>query len=876
MNRPSRLALCAVLLCAGVWSGCAARSEAPPGPTSDTPQLPDTCQVDQDCPDPGLFFCDSASARCQAACRSQEDCTADKRGVFHIPECDANPLGCRCDNSRCVQALCSADVECAASGRVCRDGQCVSPPAEGAVASCQLVPDSVVGRQGVTVRFSVLARDAAGAPVVPASVEWTALESGVRVEASDALGASVVLTEPSSGALEQVQARLGGVTCVARVRVLDAAVESGWLRAVVTDEQTGRPLGGAGVVVADAAGQVTGSATTDAGGVALLAAPTGAGSLSVFHADFDYLTVAHAGATGPLDVSLPLRRNPTDKYGGTQGQVLGVSTSQDLHTGLVGLSAPDAVSELPGALLEGPSRQVGYTLEGQSREATLAAGTYVVLPGSTLAVTDVSARGLAGVCDVDPGGGADPEVAMARGTCGTRTAWLLGGDVPLALLPLAAGGALDVGQLLAQTVPLLRTFRSSVVRDVRFSLRDTPSASTGAPDLHDASFFTRVDPELTAGRSMPLGFQFALRVPALPRYRSTWMDSLAVLGSVRVAGQGVVPLGLGAGTNTSPTDANTDTQPGLPGPGLVSVRMAPAHHGLEGAPYELLLTASSSTAADDLGAGAASSALIHRGLGTLPFDPKGLAPVAVAGPFLSVPEGSRYNYTSTPASGLSGRQWRFTTAPALPTATALRASFTTLTGHRWSVWMDVSQAVSGLRLPVPPSPLEDRTYFGDVSGSRAPYTVQALALRQAGSATGEALTVSALLAARGVDLSQLAAVTAAWSELDYGRALVRWTVPSTDDQRVSPGARVQVQVSAFQVGSGLEDEGSVRLTFVGGTGCEGQQVNGFVTDARGKVDLTLPGGCSGTDVRLVATLVDPGGTAIQPAVTSTRSLTIAP
>jgi hypothetical protein len=660
------------------------------------------------------------------------------------------------------------------------------------------------------------------------------------------------------------------------VLVLGAAVAAGQMRAVVTDELTGRPIPDAVVMTADGLGAVTATARTDESGVAKLAALTEVGSVSVFHADFAYLTVAHEGSGGSRDLALPLRRNPTDRYGGVKGTFLDMPTTQDMHAGLSGLSSPDAVSEVSASLLVGPTRRVNFTWGGQAREATLPAGAYVVLPGTTLAATDVSARGLAGVCDV--------ATEMAAGACGTRTAWALGGDIPPnALSPgVLTGGSVDVGPLLAQTIPLLRTFSSSVVRDVRYSLKTTPGAGTGAPDYGDQSHFARVDHDFKSDQSMPLGFQFALRVPALPKYRGQFMDSAAVLGAARVPGRGVVPLGLGMASNTNPADPNTDTQAGLPAPGLVSVRMAPTHHGLEGSPYDLMITASSSVESNDATAGAASSVLIHRTLEKLPFDPKGSAPVVVNGPFPPVPEGFRYNYTREPGGGLEGRQLRYVLGPealALPASTVLRAVFTNRAEHRWVVLLDVARATTGVRLPLPPEDFEDRTYDGDVVGSRAPWGMQALAVRRTGTLAGALLDLNGLVEADGVDLNRLGELTVAYSALEYGRPLVTWVEPAEDGQSLARGSKVKVRVRAFRVGSNpVEDEGSVRLTFAGGTGCEGEEVRGYVVDSqgRGEVELPLPGACTGTGVQLTATLVDTGGTALNPPVTSTRTLTLTP
>jgi hypothetical protein len=432
---------------------------------------------------------------------------------------------------------------------------------------------------------------------------------------------------------------------------------------------------------------------------------------------------------------------------------------------------------------------------------------------------------------------------------------------------------MDVGQLLAQTIPLLRTFSSSVVRDVEFRLAETPrAADTGAPDYRDQAHFTAVDHDFKTDQRMELGFQFAVRVPALPRYRGTWMDSAAVLGAVRVPGRGVVPLGLGMGVNTNPANDYTDTQVGLPAQGLVSVRMAPAHHGLEGSLYELMITASSA---------AASSALIHRTLEKLPFDPKGGSPVAVSGPFLPVPEGAYYNYNPVAVPGLAGRQLRFAPAPVFPNPKeppVLRAVFTNRVEHRWVVLMDAAMAETGVRLPVPPVGFEDRTYYGDTVGSRSPLAIQALAVRRTGTSAGAAMNLHGLVDADGVDLEHLGELTVAWSALDYGRALVTWVEPAEDGQSVVRGSKVKVRVSAFRVGSGaVETDGYVRLTFAGGSGCEGAVKEGMVADAQGQVEFPLPEGCTGTGVALTATLMEPkerGHQPVSPPVTSTRILTI--
>ncbi|MBM7117025.1 carboxypeptidase regulatory-like domain-containing protein [Archangium primigenium] len=842
-------------------AACADSSNAPWfDPQTPTEDLPGSCQVDQDCPAPNLFFCDTARARCQAACRVREDCTAARRGAYRIPACDANPLGCQCDNSQCVEAMCSADAECAASGGVCREGRCAAAPDAARARACEVTPDVLVARVGAPVRFSVRAWEASGAAlgVAESAVEWTAVDP--EVVRREGAGATFVGVLPTREARALVRARVGGATCTARVRVLSADVPAGRLRVVVTDALTGRPVPEATVVVADALGVIQQEDETDAEGELLLGALTGEGSVSVFHADFGYLTVAHSGLSGPTDLRLPLRRDPEALRGGAVTSFEAVVAARpELHAGLAGLSAPDAVTDLRAPPLLAPVRREVFQVDGQARLVALPEGAYAALPDSTLRQTEVRARGLAGVCAPTGPEDTESEAATRRGACGVRTAWALGGDIPSSVLPRGVGGVVDVGPLLASRVPQVRSFSSSVVRDVRFSLA-APGAEQLVPVAHD----------VTTDKAMPLGFAFALRVPALPRFRGVFLDSVAVLGQAEVAGRGLVPLGLGFGVNTTPVDQNTDTQPGLGAPGLVAVRMAPTHHGLEGSPYLLLLSAT--PAAEEEGA-EASSVLLHRGLATLPFDPRGSAPVAVAGPFLGVPEGARY------ATEGGARRWlRFVSAPALPEGALLRGVFTDGAGRRWTVLLDAARAVEGLRLPVPPAPFEDRTYLGDHLGSRAGLSMQALDARRTGRAEGEVLRLEDLLAARSVDLAGLDAAVVGWAALNSVWPRVRWVEPAEEGQSVPRGARLRVRVTSFRVGQDALAEGTVRLTFEGGQGCAGQVVEGTSVDTqgRGEVELPLPEACSGTEVRLTASLLDREGAALSPPTTRARTVTILP
>jgi hypothetical protein len=371
-------------------------------------------------------------------------------------------------------------------------------------------------------------------------------------------------------------------------------------------------------------------------------------------------------------------------------------------------------------------------------------------------------------------------------------------------------------------------------------------------------------------RQVPLAFPFVARVPPLPRYRDSYLPRALVVGSVSAPGRGLVPLGLGAAINANPVDPNTDTQPLLSSPGYVRVRMAPAHHGLEGQPYRLMAIASSGALGGEEPVGQATSAVMAP-LDALRFDPEGTQPVTIADAFLPIPEGAHYNFDAAPWHDLLPREWRMDTL--VPGATLLRASFTNGAGRRWTVWMDGRRAVSGVRLPVPPSGMEDRTFQGDTEGSRASLSVEALSVA---TPEGRSLSLSALAESGGFAPEPLAAATRATSSLNHGRPQLSWLAPF-EGALVPRGSTVHVQVDGFQVGKDAlkGDEGGVMLTVRdGGPACDGLQVRTQVLTSARVALLRLPDVCSGPEVKLVVSLVDLLGVPLRPAISTALTVRV--
>ncbi|MFP2934573.1 carboxypeptidase regulatory-like domain-containing protein, partial [Pyxidicoccus sp. 3LG] len=153
---------CALLALAG----CAMDDGSPHDIPEDPPLPPMACAVDQDCPDSRLFFCNTVVARCEPGCRIADDCRAERRGQYALPQCDGSSLGCQCDMKQCLPAVCASDADCSGD-RLCRNGGCVTAPTAEDVKSCEVTPDRVVGAPGLAVTFHVWARDEEGVAVVP-------------------------------------------------------------------------------------------------------------------------------------------------------------------------------------------------------------------------------------------------------------------------------------------------------------------------------------------------------------------------------------------------------------------------------------------------------------------------------------------------------------------------------------------------------------------------------------------------------------------------------------------------------------------------------------------------------------------------------------
>jgi len=675
-------------------------------------------------------FCDLGAP----ACRADDDCGGGNTcsescclpACASDGECDpaaCGPLGCVCDDGACRARVCSASAECD-GGRICVAGACVEPAAADAAVSCVVAPRFAAIREGMERALAVTARDAAGAVIHPSEPPSFTSSAPERVAVDEA---GVARGGASPGRVV-ITAAIGGARCEAELWN-HAAPAAGALRVVAIDEVSGLPLEGALVQLETGATPLT--ATTGPDGAAIFAAgavPAAPRTISVFHDDYAWITVA---ATGASDLLLPLRRLvPDDRAGGFRG-VFGPEElfhPDFVHAGIAGTSIPGNLIDLSVPLLVGPGRRTRVTI-GATHDVDIPSGVILGL-GNTWFKQEYQALGMAGGCD-------DPARAA---TCGLRSAWGIAGGVPLLDLPIdelvEGGGDLEAGELLSRLLPHFQRFRSAVVRDLRFDLHPLRG---GVPDWDR---FARLD--LVATQRLSL--RSTVLLPELPRVGGAWMDGAVVFGGVEVPDRGVVPLGITAGIDADTAaggipDGRVDHPSGASN-GEVPLRIAPAHGGLEGSDYVILalaadLSRGGCTATDRRGCSALSG-LVERAA-SIPF---GTVIDFGGAPFVAPAEEASW----TPSTRTFVRGARPAGDPGV-----LRLQLTGGGGRRWHVWMAADTAT--FQLPVPAG-IADR-------GADASASVQALRLD---------VDLDGLVAFAGARPGDPGAVLRAFSTIDLPRA----------------------------------------------------------------------------------------------------------
>jgi hypothetical protein len=247
--------------------------------------------------------------------------------------------------------------------------------------------------------------------------------------------------------------------------------------------------------------------------------------------------------------------------------------------------------------------------------------------------------------------------------------------------------------------------------------------------------------------------------------------------------------------------------------------------------------------------------------------------------FPSFPEGAKYNYASTASGGLNGRTFRipaFMTSTTMNPTTLVRVTFTDAFEHRWVVLADPAKvAATGFTLPAVPGGAVDRTFSNGMStGTRSTLLVQTIRL-SATQAASPTMAYKDLVEANNTNADRLTDFTTAFSFIDYARPTLSWKTPGPGGT-IMKGTNAVISVKSFKVGNMAAngDDGFVKITFTGGTGCTETQGQTETMAGSGDVNVMIPSTCTGTGITARAKLVDVNGADLNPPVTADQTITV--
>jgi hypothetical protein len=529
-----------------------------PDADADQPDVAQSCEDDRDCP--AFQRCRDQVCVDRPECLIDSDCSDQELCIGGVctysPDCETTAdcdSGFECVGGQCFEEICRGPQDCA-EGQFCNAGECVDPPR---VASCFVASQSAVISRDQLFALQAFALDSEG-DGVPATFAWTSSDPSVAIigpGGRNAIGAG------GEGTTTLTAATQAGIACSGEIVLTgQGEVPVGDLRVVVIDEETGAGIPGAEVVLHNGATAITG-----AGGVAVLNAPAGDFAVSVFAADYNYVTVQ--GLTSS-DLRIPLsHRRGTGPVAGFTGEfdLSRINSSGDVTLGLAGAS-------IAGGLLDMDLQSLlGETFMTHMEIPTIG-GRDMPLPGGLVIYGQVF--GL----DLD-----FKRTYYANASGGARIGWGLAGKVPaMELLGLIQGGG-GAGDMLTTLLPLFS----------RFDHGSRPLNLTEMPRVADSQ---DLDGDGDTAEMVPDYDAFPV-VSLHPSVRQTLVTDIAVsnfpqmsdaaasvavlVGGTLLDGPGFVPLGISA-TSDEDGDGRPDTR---------RLTVAPPHGSLAGGRFAVVAIA---------------------------------------------------------------------------------------------------------------------------------------------------------------------------------------------------------------------------------------------------------------------------------------------
>ncbi len=482
------------------------------------------------------YICDPTLLVCVRPCEDDLDCVAS-----HPDLPFGGDLVCQADGA-CGFARCSSDGDCR-PGYVCFDGDCVHAPSCDHFAACRVAPASAVTRSGSTARLAATAYLVSGARAPGVGFTWTSSDEGVA-----SVSEGLVTGGPETGSATITAASTGcSLTCAATVR--NYAPAAGGLRVVAVDELTGAPLAGVTAQV-----QGVGAGATDGDGVALFA------GVDLTAAPADVTLSAHGVEPVSFmradrnDLLVPLRASPDPGRAGGRRGVVDFShvicepgNPCEVKVALTGASLPGNPVHWDLAKALGHPIQTHIELGGTSEDVPLPSGVVLGLNDTWFS-----------------------DSFWFQAVPGVRVAWALGGKLNLADLIEVLGPVITgeepfpwdrlllafgresegfyTGLVPNQEVEAIDTLPDSWDLDGDGDTGELVPDFGSFPDMGEAGMVLKV----------PFDQVTTVSVQPLPAdgaggYR---YDTVLCVAGVLVVDAGFVPLGVGAGIDsTSGEDA---------------------------------------------------------------------------------------------------------------------------------------------------------------------------------------------------------------------------------------------------------------------------------------------------------------------------------
>jgi hypothetical protein len=495
----------------------------------------DECVVDDDCEDDEICF--NGQCNYSPECESDSDCRE----------------GMECVGEQCYDEVCRGHDDCEGD-KLCDAGECIEPPS---ATRCFVATQDAKISENQRIRLEAFAVDGEGNGV-SARFDWSSSNSSV---ASISATGNFAVGGSSSGTTDiTAQTADGQTECDGSVTLQNLGqVSTNKLRVVVTSTRGGSAVSGA--TVALGGGMM--SAQTNGSGVATLPQPSGAYDVSIFHPDYNWVTIQDV--TTP-DLRIPLNeKEGTGPVAGFQGQFNKdrLHTSGDITLGMSGTSFSGGLLEVGLTQLLGqPFDTQIQTPQGQA-EFPLPSG--LIFYGKVLGF-DLNVK----------------KTYYATGPGGPRLAWGLAGEVPgTDLIEIFQDGGQS--NPLAVLLPLFNRFDHAAKPMV---FNEMPRVSDSMDVDGDGDTMEMVPnynglPKVDLRPSVRQNLVTEVSVSNFPKLNGGDAEFAVLLGGNLMKSAGLVPLGISATTD----------EDGDGFPDVRNLSMAPSHGAITGGRYAVMALA---------------------------------------------------------------------------------------------------------------------------------------------------------------------------------------------------------------------------------------------------------------------------------------------